>query len=55
MYEFENICINKPELKLNDGTHKIFLNTKGDRSRHKQRVEIIIRLFRWQRTGKQTC
>ncbi|WP_455721536.1 Rpn family recombination-promoting nuclease/putative transposase, partial [Agathobacter sp.] len=28
-YSFENICIEDLELKLNDGTKKIILNTKG--------------------------
>ena len=31
IYEFENICMNcNPPLPLNDGTHKIFLNTTAD-------------------------
>ena len=31
IYEFENICMScKPPLPLNDGTHKIFLNTTAD-------------------------
>ena len=42
MYEFENICINRPELKLNDGTHKIFLNTKGDRSGISKELKLRI-------------
>lgn len=31
VYEFENICVEDANIRLNDGTHKIFLNTKGDR------------------------
>ena len=45
MYEFENICINKPELKLNDGTHKIFLNTKGDRSSISKELKLLLDYF----------
>ena len=30
LYEFENSCIQEPELKLNDGARKVFLNTKGN-------------------------
>ena len=31
IYEFENICMScKPPLQLNDGTHKIFLNTTAN-------------------------
>ena len=45
MYEFENICINKPELKLNDGTHKIFLNTKGDRSGISKELKLLLDYF----------
>lgn len=29
IYTFENLCTENTEIKLNDGTHKIFLNTKG--------------------------
>ena len=29
IYTFENRCIQDPELRLDDGTTKIFLNTKG--------------------------
>lgn len=28
-YSFQNICAEKPELKLNDGTFKLFFNTAG--------------------------
>ena len=28
-YRFRNICVNKPELELNDGAEKLFLCTKG--------------------------
>lgn len=45
MYEFENICINKPELKLNGGTHKIFLNTKGDRSGISKELKLLLDYF----------
>lgn len=45
MYEFENICINRPELKLNDGTHKIFLNTKGDRSGISKELKLLLDYF----------
>lgn len=31
VYELENICVDDANIRLNDGTHKIFLNTKGDR------------------------
>ncbi len=34
-YTFENTCREKPELKLKDGTLKIFLNTKG-KARNKE-------------------
>ena len=29
-YTFKNICLEKPELNLNDGTTKLFLSTKGE-------------------------
>ena len=29
MYEFRNICVTNPEVQLDDGSVKIFLNTKG--------------------------
>ena len=45
MYEFENICINKPELKLNDGTHKIFLNTKGNRDGISEELQMLLDYF----------
>ena len=28
VYTFENICLENPEIKMNDGTHKIFFNAK---------------------------
>ena len=31
IYTFENVCKEKPEIKLNDGTHKIFLCAGGDK------------------------
>ena len=30
MYDFENVCKRNPKIKLNDGTHKIFLCTEGN-------------------------
>ena len=33
LYTFENMCQQLPELKLNDQTRKIFINTKGERGR----------------------
>ena len=39
------ICINKPELKLNDGTHKIFLNTKEDRSGISKELKLLLDYF----------
>ena len=29
VYTFENICLENPEVKLNDGTHKVFFNAKN--------------------------
>ena len=42
VYEFENICVEDANIRLNDGTHKIFLNTKGDRVWHRQGTTVVI-------------
>ena len=45
IYEFENLCIDDCGIKLNDGTHKIFLNTKGDKSDINKELKSLLEYF----------
>ena len=45
VYEFENVCLEDSEIKLNDGTHKIFLNTKGDKSDINEELKSLLEYF----------
>ena len=45
MYEFENICVDDANIRLNDGTHKIFLNTKGDRDGIGRELQLLLDYF----------
>ena len=45
VYEFENLCLEDNEIKLNDGTHKIFLNTKGDKSDINKELKSLLEYF----------
>lgn len=45
MYEFENICVEDANIRLNDGTHKIFLNTKGDRDGIGRELQLLLDYF----------
>ena len=42
LYTFENTCQEDKDLRLNDGTRKIFLNTKGTQGR----IDTSIKAFR---------
>ena len=41
-YVFENICVEADNLKLDDGTYKIFFNTKGTRGKVSQEVKNFL-------------
>lgn len=45
IYEFENICVDDSDIKLNDGTHKIFLNTKGNRDDISEELQMLLDYF----------
>ena len=45
VYEFENVCLEDSEIRLNDGTHKIFLNTKGDKSDINKELKSLLEYF----------
>ena len=45
IYEFENLCIDDCGIKLNDGTHKIFLNTKGDKKGINKELKSLLEYF----------
>ena len=45
IYEFENICVDDSEIKFNDGTHKIFLNTKGNRDGISEELQMLLDYF----------
>ena len=45
VYGFENVCLEDSEIKLNDGTHKIFLNTKGDKSDINKELKSLLEYF----------
>ena len=45
VYEFENVCLEDSEIKLNDGMHKIFLNTKGDKSDINKELKSLLEYF----------
>ena len=45
IYEFENICVDDSDIKLNDGTHKIFLNTKGNRDGISKELQMLLDYF----------
>ena len=45
VYEFENVCLEDSEIKLNDGTHKMFLNTKGDKSDINEELKSLLEYF----------
>ena len=45
VYEFENICVDDANIRLNDGTHKIFLNTKGDRDGIGRELQLLLDYF----------
>ena len=45
IYEFENICVDDANIRLNDGTHKIFLNTKGDRDGIGRELQLLLDYF----------
>ena len=45
VYEFENVCLEDSEIKLNDGTHKIFLNTKGDKKGINKEMKSLLEYF----------
>ena len=40
VYEFENICVEDANIRLNDGTYKI-LNTKGDRDGIGRELQLL--------------
>lgn len=44
-YTFENICREKPKLRLNDGTYKIFFNTKGINGNISEDTKNILRFI----------
>ena len=41
----KNVCLEDSEIKLNDGTHKIFLNTKGDKSDINKELKSLLEYF----------
>ena len=45
IYEFENLCIDDCGIKLKDGTHKIFLNTKGDKKGINKELKSLLEYF----------
>ena len=45
VYEFENICVDDANIRLNDETHKIFLNTKGDRDGIGRELQLLLDYF----------
>ena len=45
IYEFENIWVDDSDIKLNDGTHKIFLNTKGNRDGISKELQMLLDYF----------
>ena len=48
IYEFENICVDDSDIKLNDGTHKIFLNTKGNRDGISEELQMLLDYLSYQ-------
>lgn len=40
-YTFENRCIEEPDLRLEDGVRRIFLNTKGEKGATKELRELL--------------
>jgi len=48
-YTFENLCHEIPGLKLDDGTHKIFLNTQGNNGDAPQDVVDFLKLIEGKR------
>ena len=40
-----DVCLEDSEIKLNDGTHKIFLNTKGDKSDINKELKSLLEYF----------
>lgn len=53
VYEFENLCVSNPQIKLNDGTHKIFLNTKGDKSDINDELKALLNYFDGERPSSR--
>lgn len=45
VYEFENLCVDDTDIKFGDGTHKIFLNTKGDKSCINEELRALLNYF----------
>ncbi len=44
-YTFENICIEDPEVSLNDETYKVFFNTRGIRGNISQETKNILKFI----------
>lgn len=45
IYHFENLCREDPSIRLNDGTEKIFLNTKGTLDDVDKELSSLLRYF----------
>ncbi|MCM1567852.1 MAG: Rpn family recombination-promoting nuclease/putative transposase [Roseburia sp.] len=45
IYHFENLCREDPSIRLEDGTEKIFLNTKGNREDIPPELENLLKYF----------
>lgn len=45
VYTFENQCDEVKDLKLEDGTWKLFLNTKGRKGRNRPNLKIVLDYF----------
>lgn len=54
IYQFENKCKEIKDLSLNDGTFKIFLNTKGNNGKIKPELEALLAYFENRQTENKT-
>lgn len=45
IYEFENLCVDDSNVRLKDGTHKMFLNTKGDKNDIDKELKALLNYF----------
>ena len=45
IYVFENLCVDDSNVRLKDGTHKIFLNTKGDKDGIDKELKALLDYF----------